>query len=603
MNITLLHGDCREQLQLLIDQGIQVDSIVTDPPYEMGFMGKSWDGTGIANDVDMWKLCLQVLKPGGHLLSFGGTRTYHRMTCAIEDSGFEIRDCVNWIYGSGFPKSHDVSKAIDRMAGAERKIVGKDYSGKQNIGATGITVGDFNITAPSTDAAKQWLGFGTALKPAHEKIVMAHKPYRITDLCDELVREIIKLCQLQSSVKIAELNLELSRHREIEENSARWLAVQKCNSQEDLLGLMVTLPLGSAQSSSLSIALSWLRVLEELSLEESMFTIEMKTNLITDLKTLRFLLLNNTQEDITLGAINLSGTGSNACLVQSSFNVLYAKLKATQELFAQDLVISKTRGDCLEGAGRTAHEPIVLARKPLSEKNIASNVLKHGVGAINIDGCRVDHNGDIENHNTPSKNGPRENSVYRFFDEYVGENPTRYHSTGRWPANIIHDGSDEVEAEFAKYGEKKTGALKPYKENGKSWYTSHDIRSVHKDKDTGSASRFFNCAKASKRERNLGLDKRELSTTDDGRNKPIDNPFQRGETLRHNNHPTVKPIALMSYLCRLVTPPNGTVLDPFLGSGSTGIAAKQEGFSFIGIEKEADYMEIAKARIGGSNGE
>jgi DNA modification methylase len=417
MNITLLHGDCREQLQSLIDQGIQVDSIVTDPPYEMGFMGKSWDGTGIANDVDMWRLCLKVLKPGGHLLSFGGTRTYHRMTCAIEDAGFEIRDCVNWIYGSGFPKSLDISKKIDKMAGAEREIVGsKEYADgskarKTSKYAEGCyheseTRGENNfITAPSTDAAKQWSGFGTALKPAFE--------------------------------------------------------------------------------------------------------------------------------------------------------------------------------------------PIVLARKPLSEKNIASNVLKHGVGAINIDGCRV----GMMTEQEIARSGKSTNGMFALGE--IDWKRSDKAPTGRFPANIIHDGSDEVESEFAKYGESKSNNNIRHNNEHKSIAMGKiNATLAYGYKDNGSASRFFYCAKASKRERNLGLDKMELSTTDDGRNKSIDNPFQRGETLRHNNHPTVKPIALMCYLCRLVTPPNGTVLDPFLGSGSTGIAAKQEGFSFIGIEKEADYMEIAKARIG-----
>ena len=380
MDITLLHGDCREQLQLLIDQGIKVDSIVTDPPYEIGFMNKKFDKTGISHDVGMWKLCLEVLKPGGHLLSFGGTRTYHRMTCAIEDAGFEIRDCVSWVYGSGFPKSLDVSKAIDKVFGAER----------------------------TADSAKQWSGFGTALKPAHE--------------------------------------------------------------------------------------------------------------------------------------------------------------------------------------------PIVLARKPLSEKTVAKNVLRHGCGALNIDGCRV----GLCAGDDPRMGG---NGVWNRLCERTKHTvslppiTSGSHILGRFPANLLHDGSDEVEAEFAKYGEKKSGGGNKGSKHG-FWNKAPTGSDYFDEVNTGPASRFFYCAKASKKERNIGLGERELSTTDDGRNKSIDNPYQRGETLRHNNHPTIKPIALMKYLCRLITPPGGTVLDPFLGSGSTGIAAKQEGFGFIGIEKESEYLEIATARIG-----
>ena len=177
LSVRLLHGDCREQLQTL--EACSVDSIVTDPPYELGFMGKSWDASGIAYDVGMWREALRVLKPGGHLLAFSGSRTYHRMTCAIEDAGFEIRDQIMWIYGSGFPKSHDVSKAIDKAAGAKRAVIGKHPTpaSTKNRGIMEYGWQEApDITAPATDAARQWTGWGTALKPAHEPICMARKP-------------------------------------------------------------------------------------------------------------------------------------------------------------------------------------------------------------------------------------------------------------------------------------------------------------------------------------------------------------------------------------------------------------------------------------------
>ncbi|QDF17714.1 methyltransferase [Mycobacterium phage ChotaBhai] len=183
----LIHlGDCRDILAELEDAS--VDSIITDPPYELGFMGKKWDGSGIAFDVEMWEQCLRVLKPGGHLLAFGGSRTWHRLTVAIEDAGFEIRDSIAWLYGSGFPKSLDVSKAIDKAAGAEREVIGKSarhVSGKPGQRTEGLNgsstfsesvgMGAY-LTAPATDAAKQWQGWGTALKPAFEPIVVARKP-------------------------------------------------------------------------------------------------------------------------------------------------------------------------------------------------------------------------------------------------------------------------------------------------------------------------------------------------------------------------------------------------------------------------------------------
>jgi len=182
--------DCLEGLKLLDDNS--VDSIVTDPPYELGFMGKKWDSTGIAYNVELWKECLRVLKPGGHLLAFGGTRTYHRMTCAIEDAGFEIRDCIQWIYGSGFPKSHDISKAIDKQAGAERKVIGKSSRHGGGIKGNGTSYElppDIPyITAPATPEAQQWDGWGTALKPAHEPIVVARKPISEKTIAENVLK-------------------------------------------------------------------------------------------------------------------------------------------------------------------------------------------------------------------------------------------------------------------------------------------------------------------------------------------------------------------------------------------------------------------------------
>ena len=186
--MTVLHMDCIEGMKLFPDA--YFDSIVTDPPYELGFMGKAWDASGIANNVAMWREALRVLKPGGHLLAFSGSRTYHRMVCAIEDAGFEIRDQIMWVYGSGFPKSLDVSKAIDKAAGAEREVIGlktygdgQTYQGGAAAGRTGGGImgeaaerAPSYETAPATDAARQWAGWGTALKPAHEPIVVARKP-------------------------------------------------------------------------------------------------------------------------------------------------------------------------------------------------------------------------------------------------------------------------------------------------------------------------------------------------------------------------------------------------------------------------------------------
>jgi site-specific DNA-methyltransferase (adenine-specific) len=370
--IDLRNGDCIEQMRQL--PANSVDSIVTDPPYELGFMGKSWDSTGIAYSVKMWDEALRVLKPGGHLLAFSGSRTYHRMACAIEDAGFEIRDQIMWVYGSGFPKSLDVSKAIDKQAGVEREVVG---SLKTNVGmqggnfTAGSQTGSVSITAPKTDKAKQWAGWGTALKPAHE--------------------------------------------------------------------------------------------------------------------------------------------------------------------------------------------PIVLARKPLIG-TVATNVIIHGTGALNIDGSRVG-----------TRKPEAKNTSFNSWRELEGRNDRQepdqtYDSNqGRWPANFMHDGSDEV-VELL-----------------------------------GDSARFFYCAKASKKDRNEGLDGFEERLVEIGDERPSGNSWERRDKRqtvpRANHHPTVKPTELMRYLVKLVTPTNGTVLDPFMGSGSTGKAAVLENFSFIGIDQSADYLDIATARI------
>ena len=407
--MNLINSDCIQAMKQMPDNS--VDSIVTDPPYELGFMGKSWDSSGVAFNVEVWQEALRVLKPGGHLIAFSGSRTYHRMAVAIEDAGFEIRDQIMWVYGSGFPKSMNLEKSINKMDGVEfieKPASGVGFMNAEGAGGYNTTINQLEQVGDSSERAQQWQGWGTALKPAHE--------------------------------------------------------------------------------------------------------------------------------------------------------------------------------------------PMVLARKPVVG-TIANNVLIYGVGGLNIDGARVGSEGGTK----ASEFFPETETVTAYGNGLNGNKKPTPLDAGRWPANFIHDGSDEVVALFPDTG-KSTGGRIGKKSMG-------DVTNVPAGEyqagdpgygDSGSAARFFYCAKTSKRDRNEGLDGFEVKQQDESRkegNPGGDNPRNRGVNKVANYHPTVKPTDLMRYLVRLVTPTNGIVLDPFMGSGSTGKACVYEGFDFIGIDMTQEYVEIAQARI------
>jgi DNA modification methylase len=412
---TLFHQDCREALKTLADNSL--DSCVTDPPYALvstvkrfgsanaapaqhgtdgafarasaGFMGQKWDTGETAFSTEFWQQVYRVLKPGAFVAAFGASRQYHRMACAIEAAGFEIRDSLMWVYGTGFPKSHDVSKGIDREAGAVREVVGEgepfgrgSMRNKTRV-ESGYRPTELNpeggvsqITTPATPQAAEWEGWGTALKPAFE--------------------------------------------------------------------------------------------------------------------------------------------------------------------------------------------PIVLARKPLSEGTVAANVLRWRTGALNIGASRVpspDGVARVQHHKTGAES---------MFSGINGGTLVDPSFDGRWPANVVHDGSDEVVGAFpsaggqqgrAKIGGAKAGKI--YGDFGENFSSNPEPRN-----DSGSAARFFYSAKASKADR------------------------------AGSKHPTVKPIALMEWLCTLITPPGGTILDPFAGSGTTGIAATRKGFSVLLCEREEEYVQDIRSRFG-----
>jgi len=413
----LILGDCLEVLKTFPENSF--DAIVTDPPYGLtsgptkylgeggkGFMGKAWDH-GVPN-VKFWKRMLRVAKPGTYLLAFGGTRTHHRLMCAIEDAGWEIRDCLLWLYGSGFPKSHNISKSIDAALGAKRKVVERIV---------------------------------------HKSGGMAH--------------------------------------------------LQKTNKEQGYR------PINYAETKG---------------------------------------------------------------------NVIEHSLPATKEAKQYD-----GYGTAL----KPAWEPVILARKPLVG-TVAANVLEYGTGGINIDGCRIAGIVPDTIQGQSANQGIRYGKDQRNQKQFIGK------PNGRWPANLIlgcacdgevHDPDcvvvmlDKQSGVSKSTGGRTANISKTSKiyGNGKGLGQNKNVEDVRGDPglgDCGGASRFFYCAKASKAERGEG-----------------------------NVHPTVKPLKLMRYLCKLVTPTNGHVLDPFMGSGTTGLACQAEGFAFTGIEQSPEYLQVAWNRL------
>lgn len=414
MSADLRIGDCLTVLRTMPDAS--VDAVVTDPPYGLSFMGKRWDYD--VPSVEVWAECLRVLKPGGHLLAFAGTRTQHRMAVRIEDAGFEVRDMIAWVYGSGFPKSLDVSKALDKLDATEAQE-------RRRLAFT-AWVRSQGVTSRQIDEATDTNMGGHYTTAASQPAIMTREHL---EACRHLFRDVPEWVEREADQRTVES--ENFKRREV-------VGVQK-------------------------------------------------------------------------GA--MSGWDADGGTKFVDRDITLAHTEAARQWQGWGTAL------------KPALEPITVARKPLAG-TVAENVLAHGTGAINVDGCRV---GDTV------ETWPRTRSYAPGQIQPGGKGATQATGdvpAGRWPANLIHDGSDEP-----------TGLL-------------------------GDAARFFYCAKASKVDRGDG-----------------------------NTHPTVKPTDLMRYLCRLVTPPGGIVLDPFMGSGSTGKAATMEGFRFIGIERDEGYFSIANARI------
>ena len=526
----ILQGDCLEKLKELEENS--VDSIVTDPPYELGFMGKSWDNTGIANNPLMWAECLRVLKPGGYLLSFGGTRTYHRMACAIEDAGFEVRDMIEWIYSTGFPKSLNLNKALQKKCTCGNMVEYDNERTKQNT--------ESSVRLMSNTDLSQ----GINIEKEQGEI-------------------------LQSG--LSEQSLSLPRDTSSYER-------RKEPSVEGRSDLQKTE--GELQGGNLS---------------------EMSKGLST----------NGTEGWIYNATPFSNGTSLESHSYTNGSGASHRPQSEQQQdrepcAFCKQLGTQETRRlyEATYGVGsalKPAHEPICVARKPLSEKTLVYNFIKYGTGGINIDESRVETEDSLSIHKGNLFAGNSGIDTKENFE-------TKGQSIGRFPANLIHDNSEEVRECFP---ESTSGAKKANQENynhdGKEFVATLGASVNEYQASSGNASRFFKSiiyqAKASKSERNKGCEELEDKDRIDyggfhsekGLVENNRNPENR--LPNKNNHPTVKPIALMEYLIKMVTPKGGTVLDPFAGSGTTGVACKNLNRNYILIEKEPEYIEIIKKRL------
>jgi DNA modification methylase len=528
MSVRILIGDCRERMKELPDAS--VDSVVCDPPYHLtsivkrfgsenaapakskqtgvyartskGFMGQTWDGGDVAFQPETWAEVLRVLKPGGHLVAFSGSRTYHRMACAIEDAGFEIRDQLQWIYGSGFAKSHNLKN---------HPICDCEEGGNPVAYSHGQSPPQHHLR-PVPDAD---LSAGLNLGDQSREVLFAPVPQQGASAEGQARTEPETGGSEQSGLGRRELHragqgLPNDPNEGPSEGAEERLCPGAHSSRGEDAGPSLAEGRGSASSGP--------RPSEQRSCE--------------------FESLCEPQRALA----RASQTGCGQC-------PNCGKLKAAFEGFGSAL--------------KPAHEPICLARKPLIG-SVASNVLKHGTGALNIDGCRIETDWETD----PTRRGWQGGGTAFRYDQQPREvdgEKSKPNALGRWPANLCHDGSDEVLAGFPETSD--TAGVR--KHSASIGYGGSEVPfETLNYGDSGSAARYFYCAKAATEERGEG-----------------------------NNHPTVKPQALMRWLVRLVTPPGGTVLDPFMGSGSTGLAADAEQFDFIGCEMSSEYAAIAEKRI------
>ena len=391
----LHQGDSLNVLREMQENSI--DAIVTDPPYGLSFMGKRWDYD--VPSVELWAECLRVLKPGGHLLAFAGTRTQHRMAVRIEDAGFEIRDMIAWVYGSGFPKSLDVSKAIDKAAGAKREVVGiagRSKIGGGNIATTGMSGGDYLLSNPATDAAKQWSGWGTALKPSFETVTFATKPLDTMGYCAIMIANLTERIEsCRHNAKNAVKSLRRSQadllggkintaHASVATGTGEVPANKTATGPEDATHLKAGTSASTleAEDIALNTFLSWRRILEGVFSAAKTSTILTAFETTIDWKILSYCLLHVTPDIITQAKCNPNGLNASALRAVTYLNASLASCESILALFAVAPAMSQEAEACRGEDVKPNLDPCILARKPLSERTVAANVLKWGTGRV-----------------------------------------------------------------------------------------------------------------------------------------------------------------------------------------------------------------------------
>lgn len=569
----LMLGDNIELLKKLPDNS--VDSVVTDPPYGLSFMNKKWDYD--VPSVEFWSEVYRVLKPGGHVLSFGGTRTYHRMVVNIEDAGFEIRDQIQWIYGSGFPKSLNVSKKIEQDI--DNLIYNNIWKNKLD-----------NVKIVEPTLKKSQIEVGNNMKKQNS--------------AQENVAVIVKEKLNYQNVIVVESNSTEVHHilREnliVQESVGQFIIQQqdlvKCVEQLDKDQIVKLLNIFIVEESVKDMlrehSMNKIKVEEvqkTLNGNEKFYVLEIIPVLCVVLpKILKHIILNQSRTFQNLDT-KLQMDCVSATSVTITKYIMEHLIGNTVNTLRKRIDFTIDNG---HSALKPANEPICVARKPLSEKSVAENVLKWRTGGINVDGCRVSGEtiNTIHNPKITGKMGQAHGEQKGYI---VGQDSIH---EGRFPANIIlecicddsiiHDDPNcPCRLLDEQSGESKSRSKYPEPDISSMSMTYYDgkedekgvVKGLKKEQtkegftDKGGASRFFYQAKVSKAERNMS-----------------------GKC----SHPTLKPIQLMSYLCKLVTPQNGIILDPFSGSGSTGISALLNDFRFIGMEKEQEYFDIMEKRI------